>query len=158
MEIMSSNQLWVDSAVSLHFVKMLHLHMQNCKCNAERYVMLHMCATEELVCVCVHNSVYIGLCKIVPCIGSKWLENDVLYIRSHILRFVHHVVTWSLSSLSEDFIGHNFIFDLLLVWNLPLRGGEGEEPLCDKLLALLITVALSSELNMEHFLILSVAG
>jgi hypothetical protein len=78
--------------------------------------------------VCVHNSVYIGLCKIVPCIGSKWLENDVLYIRSHISRFVHHVVlTWSLSSLSEDFIEHNFIFYLLLVWNLPLRGGgEGK--------------------------------
>jgi hypothetical protein len=37
-------------------------------------------------------------------------------------------------------------------------GGRGEEPLCDKLLAFLITVALSSELNMEHFLILTVAG
>lgn len=52
---------------------MLHLHIQNCKCNAERSVLLQMCATEELVCVCVcvHNSVYIGLCSIVPCIGSE---------------------------------------------------------------------------------------
>jgi hypothetical protein len=37
-------------------------------------------------------------------------------------------------------------------------GGGRKEPLCDKLLALLIPVALSSELNMEHFLILTVAG